>query len=376
MPQPLAGPGLGLPFPQNLFPTDLFNAPLDCPTNEVLLSPGNAIVLPAGDWYVNRGKYSDVQFLDPVTNIWRFPTTPLANNQFIKSDGFTVRVANLLGTPVSGVILAGGTGYVQATTTITANVGGSTWQPIVGGSLGVQSIVAPGSGFGNAPLVFIPAPPSPGIAATAVAALTAGTVSSVTLTNFGAGYTAQTVSALLLPSTTDPNFATASAGTVTFTLTNAGALTGALVTGNGEPLATISALTLSVGGSGTGASVGPLVLQTVTGSSITAGGAGFGTATAFPLVTTSGGINVIPSSSTNPNPKVELTDFVPRPAQGSGTTNAGGTISAINFTDGGKFLAAPSPIVIPAGGEIATTAATVTLTTGSVTDVVVIQPAP
>ena len=44
-----------------------------------------------------------------------------ATYQFVVSDGFNVRVANLLGCPVSASVTNyGAGGYVQATTTITA----------------------------------------------------------------------------------------------------------------------------------------------------------------------------------------------------------------------------------------------------------------
>ena len=37
---PLSGPGLGLPLPANLYPSELNNAPYDFATNKVCLAPG------------------------------------------------------------------------------------------------------------------------------------------------------------------------------------------------------------------------------------------------------------------------------------------------------------------------------------------------
>ena len=43
MTQGLSGPGIGLPLPQNLYPSYLQNAPIDTPTNKVALAAGDAI---------------------------------------------------------------------------------------------------------------------------------------------------------------------------------------------------------------------------------------------------------------------------------------------------------------------------------------------
>mgnify|MGYP001611893250 FL=1 len=68
MSQRIAGPGLGLPLPQQLYPTALYNMPPDAATNRIALAPGDTLPIPAGDWFVNLGQYCVLQFLDPVTN--------------------------------------------------------------------------------------------------------------------------------------------------------------------------------------------------------------------------------------------------------------------------------------------------------------------
>ena len=63
-----------------------------------------------------------------------------------------------------------------------------------------------GAGYGVAPIVYIPAPPGPGVQATAIATISNGAVNGFTITNQGAGYTTvPTVS--ILPNPFDPNAA-------------------------------------------------------------------------------------------------------------------------------------------------------------------------
>src|SRR5580704_4187760 len=141
----LSGPGIGLAFPQNNFPSELQNAPQDASSNRLALAPGDSFVMPAGDWIIGLGMYCVLQFLDPVTNAWTTPSGAAWNRgmQLVSCDGFSVRIANLTGCVVSAAVINGGTGYVQATTTITAigsfsNGAAPTLLPIVGGALGVN----------------------------------------------------------------------------------------------------------------------------------------------------------------------------------------------------------------------------------------------
>lgn len=386
MPSPLSGPGLGLPLPQNLYPSELNNAPYDISSNVQCLAPGESLVIPAGHWYVSTGMYCIIQFLNPITGTWAMGTAPgwqggIAN---IQSDGFNVRVANLLGCPVSAVLVAGGSGYVQSSTVITQTPGNGTWLPIVGGvnALSGSTLVSNGAGYGVAPLVLISPPPPAsnnangvgGIPASGYATIASGTVSGFTFTNPGAGYPAA-ATAVVVPSPFDPNLTTGiTAATMTFTLTNSGSLSGAICTNSGAPLANPANVTLTVTGAGSSASLTANVLQTITVASVTGTGIGYGNALNIPLTTT-GGAPV--SGSLSSNPDALHIAFRPRPAQVVlATTGTGGTISAQAGTiiDGGLFLSAPTPAVIPQG--IPTTIGTIALTMGGVPDIVVLQPAP
>lgn len=392
MTQRINGPGNGLPYPQGLYPSELNYAPPDSPTNRIALAPGDTLPIPAGDWFVNLGQYNVLQFLDPVTNMWSMGPNAAWNggHQFVVSDGFNVRVANLTGCPISASVTNyGAGGYVQSTTTITPTPGNSTWLPIVGGQLTVGSFLARGAGYGVAPEVFIPAPPPAannsngvgGIPATAYAVISSGTVSTISFTNPGAGYPS-TITAVLVPSPTDPNL---SAGitnaTILFSLAGSGSITGAICTNNGAPLSNPNQFTLTVTGAGTQATVVGNVLQTVTAATVSTIGAGYGTTAA--LLTTVGGVPATGTITNNP----EFNGLAWRPRQAQIGFTVGGATGSLGLQngsiyDGGLFLtnAAPGFVIGTqpiAGGSLAsTTVATIALTMGSRADNVIIQPAP
>ena len=371
--QLISGPGVGLQLPQNLYPSELYNAPYDLSTNYVALNAGDALPIPSGRYMVDVGSYALLQFLDPVTGIWRQESPARTGPQVVYGDGFTRRVANLTGCPVAAVVANGGTSFVQSTAVITATTGGSTWQAIVGGSLSVVSVGAAGANYSEAPLVFIPAPPSPGIQATGYATLANGTVASVSLTNFGAGYTTAPT-AVLLANPTDVNFGSITQATVVLGVTNAGVITGALCTNPGAPLATLTALTLTAsGGSGSGATITPQILQSVKSVSVVAAGAALGTVAAPAKIVSTGGGALSVSAITNPI--VELTGFKPRSFDGIGICGSTGTITSVTVLDGGLFLQAPTAAICPgAGGGSAPTLASLTFTMGNQIDTVLLQP--
>jgi hypothetical protein len=388
MPIPLAGPGQGLPLPQNLYPTSLQNAPQDVPTNRVTLAPGDVLAIPAGDWMVSLGFYLVLQFLDPVTGVWVTSTSASYDRgtKFISADGFTARIANLTGCPVSASVTAYGSGYVQASTTITATPGGSTWLPIVGGQLNGPFTVTSttnGAGYGVAPVVFIPAPPPAavntngvgGIPATAYAVITSGTVTTISFTNPGAGYPVAPP-IVILPSPFDPNLATGiTNASFTISLTGSGSITGALCTNNGAPLATVANISLVLAGAGTSGSLVANVMQTITNATVAGAGVGYGTSQS--LITSVGGV---PNAGTITNsPEFNHTAWLPRPAQ-IGLTPANTSVSAGSagvIYDGGLFEGTPVPIVVTATGlAAATTIATIAFVMGNVADTAVMQPAP
>lgn len=364
----IAAPGQGLRVPQSLYPFPLNNgAPFAEGQAEISLAPGLAIPVPAGTWIISTGKYCMIQYLDPVTQTWRGLSSARSKMQWVQSDGFNVRVANLTGCPVAAVVTNPGSNYVQATTTVVPTTGNSTWQPIVGGALASISVITTGSGYGMAPEVFIPAPPAPGVQATAVATISGGTVSGITLTNQGAGYTT-IPSITILPNPADPNLLAGSSITNATGLTaisdSAGKITAILCTNPGVAIS--AAPTLTVAGAGSSGAATAVWMSTITAASVTVAGSGYSTNS---YVTTVGGVTAATPTWTNPS--VELNTYTPRQAQ-IGLAGNGTTLTSVGtIYDGGLFTGTPSVLVLNSG--ITTTVATVTITQGGANDLILMQ---
>lgn len=392
MSQLISGPGIGLPPPQALYPSALNNAPLDTATNRVTLNAGDVLVLPAGGYFITLGSYMTLQYLDPVTNSWSSGAAASWNDgvQYIKSDGYTTRIANLTGCVYNIVVTAYGSGYVQASTSIAvAGPANVTANPIVGGQLTLVggTLTNNGAGYGKAPLVFIPPPPPPqsnsngvgGIQASAYAVIASGTVSGITFTNPGAGYpTAPTP--VILPAPDDPNLSIGITQAIAaFSLVGSGSITGAVVTNHGNPIPdnSLANVTVTPAGVGSAATLTANILQTVKLATVVGTGLGYGTVGAL-LTTTGGGTNT--GTVTN-SPAFLGLAFRPRPAQINLAVTAGGTLAAQAGTilDGGLFLTAPNAVVVTnplPGANVTISGATISLQMGSRPDIAIIQPAP
>lgn len=388
MSAPLSGPGLGLPLPQALYPTAVSGSVVDAGTNRIALAPGEVYPIPAGDFYISLGDYLVIQYNDPVTGVWVFANGGAFTRglQFVKSDGFNYRIANLTGCLVGALVTAYGTGWVQASTSIVVTGSTATFKAIVGGQL-TASVASAGAGYGLPPLVLIPAPPNAnnnpngvgGIPASAYAVITSGTVTTISFTNPGAGYpvapgrgggTTALGTVVLVPNPADPNINTGiTNATITFSLTGSGSITGALATFNGAPLAdgAMANVTLAVSGAGSSATVVPQVLQTVKTFSVS----GAGDRAAVAVATVGGGA----SAGTIVNsPEYLGLGFIPRPASGTlATTSANFTGTPV---DGGLFMATPTAYVVPAVAAAAYTLPTIAFVMGSRPDIAIVQPAP
>ena len=371
--QGLSGPGQNLPPPQPMYPAQLTNAPNIPATNTITLAPGQALPIPpspTGGWVVRPGAFVVIQFFDPVTLTWRGFNTSRGDPMRLASDGFNYRVANMTGCPVSAIVTTLGTAgsYFQSNTSVAPGVGNSTWQAIVGGAINPTitstfNSATGGVGYGVAPLVFIPSPPPPGVAASAIAYLSTSSVVSIGVTNQGAGYPVAPP-LLFLPNPTDPNYLSGTYTTpavATVGLEYAGRLTAVLCTNNGVPVSTMPSLAISGSGASAAATVVPM--WTVASTTLTAGGgnltsgvviSGGGTAAGTPVMT---------------NPATELNTAIPR--QFVGLAGPTGTLASIAATDSGLFFGTPTLVL---AGTLATTVTSITPTMGSTPDTVIFQP--
>ena len=204
------------------------------PSTAVTLQSGMYAVLPSGQYFVQLGRYSVLQWYDPVSTTWRNFNALAAGSAFpMTSDGYNYRIMNLSGTVVGGVVTTGGTsspgrsGFwpagssstngVTATVAAPANAPTMTAQMnvIVGGSIvnAAPTVVTGGSGYLVPPIVSFSPPPAGGLLPTAYAVLTSGVVTSIVLVDQGAGY-ASAPSITLTPVAGDPG----SGATATTTL--------------------------------------------------------------------------------------------------------------------------------------------------------------
>lgn len=375
MSQQIGAPGQPLPIGQFSNPYGLYSAPVGLPGNTVMLQPGENVVIPPGNYLIDPGLYSFIQFYDPLTTGWRTQNSSSRGLRQIVSDGFNVRVANLLGCPVGAIVTDGGDGdWVQSTTTVTPSVGNSTWQAIVGGMCSVVSIASAGSGYGIPPLVLIDAPPSPGVQATAYASIQTGTVSGVTLTNVGAGY--QSVPTVRIsPNPTDPNISSGiTDATVSIALVGGtptlGSIAAIICTNPGVSVASVP--TLTIAGAGTGSPAATAVrLTALTGLTVNGAGDGFTYGAGF--VTYGGRPSATPLYT---NPATDFSTYVPRNASGALAIAGASLVSVSAIYDGGIFAGTPAVAVLNATGGLQTTAASVSATYGTYNDTVIVQPAP
>ena len=390
MAQSIGAVGVGLPNPQALYPVAIPSIAAFTNPNRISLPPGGDIIIPPGDWAITLGLYSQVQFLDPVTQLW-VPIISTTGSNFltIESDGWNYRIYNPTGFPVGALITNAGTAYTSAPT-IAAATGGSLWLAIVGGGIGTLNCpstvtVASGVGYLVPPIINIAAPPSPGVQATAVCSISGGSIANFTIINPGAGYTsAPLVTAVQQMS--DQNFQSGSTtattqATIVAATSYVGMVTAVLLVNEGNNVANVAPTMSNTGGGGSGLAITPVMAFTVANYAIAAAGSGYNGSSA-PVQTWGGSLATAGTSgigaATN-NPMVSYGMFIPRQAQ-IVVNISGGSASlpnnAINqfsgIIDGGLFQVTPNNAIVlnptGAGGF-----GSLTLTMGGQNDTLIIQ---
>ena len=356
------GPGIGLPL---TVPALLSGTAVTVGAGPISLAAGETFVIPAGNFFLSLGSYTFFQVKDPYTGIWRTVDTFPGAGRTIYSDGVNMRLANLTGCVVGAYITNVGSGYTSAPT-VTLSSGTAAFTAIVGGAINsTVTITTAGAGYTHAPVLVVSPPPVGGVQATATCTVSGGAINAVTVVNQGAGYTAApTISVFPDPRDT---ITTAAVLTVNSTLAGSGTITALVRTDHGTPLTSVPTISFS-GGGGSSAAATAVMCLTATGITVDAGGVAYGNAQPFGVITT-GGI-VAGAAGAVVNPQLGPGLFTPRQANISGTSTAGGAITATGavVNDAGLFQAVPSGLVIAGGSALATTVGQVTITVGGRTD--------
>lgn len=395
-------------------------------SNEQQLAAGQSFLVPPGKWTIVVGPYSKLQWLDPVasipatatvapSNVWRAVRQGLTGQAArIVSDGGNFRIINDSGCMAGAAVTNVGSGYTNGVNGVgvTSSAGGSLWRSVVGGLISgtVTTPTPAGSNLTYPPICLIPPPPVGGIQATAHATISAGAIASVVIDNQGGGYTtAPTL--FMIADPRDPNnpefnpgaatplvmpgvavtagaIAAASAGgtlmnhlpamcsmfATAFTLTGTGTIAGIYCVDPGTAVTSLPTLTVA---SGAGAATA-LANFSVTAFVATSGGAGYGNAMPFAVRTITG---LATATTVNTQPALEKFITQPRPSLISGTSTAGGAITATGqiVQDGGiGFQVVPLMVVdtgITGGAAPPTAVANATATVGGTTDWFWITPA-
>jgi len=349
-------------------------------TNVMTVLPGKRYVIPAGIYAVDLDLVANIEFLDPVTGIWRVMSAAYSDGHtIVNSDGANFAIANMTGFPVGALITNAGTGYTNgigsAATglTVTASAGGSTWVPIVGGALGTSvTITTAGSGFTFAPTLIVDAPPNGGFQASMTCTISAGAINAVTVINQGAGYSG--VPKITVINDVRDLTAAGGAGQVntqavlTAALTGSGTLTGLYpaATGQGTVLTAVPTFTFSPA-STTAATA--IMNFAVTSYTQTAGGAAYGTSA---MVISNN--HLVGGASVLANPAHNIGLTTPRPCRITAGLSGGALTTAGQIVeDPGSGIQVVPSLGVLSMNSIATTVATATANVGGVNSQVFMQ---
>lgn len=348
----IRGAGMNLPLAGTL------------PTTPIALAAGETFLIPAGDLNVAPGKYTFVEWFDPIVQVWRPSIGGWAGANGVMnvpSDGTNYRLANRTGCPIAARVTNVGSAYTSAPT-VTASSGSSAWTAIVGGAVNSTVTITTAGTYNFTPTLIVAPPPKGGIPATMICALSGTAINSVTVIDQGAGYaTAPAVTILQ-----DPRDTAAGGGVLTTTLTGSGTVTGVVCTNQGTPLTSVPTLTFA-GGAGSNAAASVLLVATAT--AVTFSGATNAGNGSFAWIPPSG---TAPAQGATVNPTWDVGMYTPRAGWTTSVTTASPTTTVIGDGGLGQYWSGVTitPVLIyNSNGTISGATTLGTNTFGGVTDV-------
>jgi hypothetical protein len=338
------------------------------PSTSVTLQGGQYAVLPNGQYMVMPGKYTFLQWYDPVSMTWKnMQGTAQQTPYVLMSDGYNYRLMNPTGCVVGAVVTNGGTantaknGFWAAGSSSTPGVvatttGTATFNAIVGGvvTTTAPTIVTGGQNYVLPPLVTFSNPPAGGLVATGYATLTSGAVSSITITNQGAGYASAPT--ITLTAVAGDNGTGATATTVLDTTTNTGKLVALTMANWGSAYTAVPTITIA-GLAGSPAATAIMCFAVTTATTVTAASGGAnGSQLSYVGQKTAGA-----SITTNPDYTTGL--FTPR--NGLGAYNTSATFATQTIIDGGLSQIDSSNLAVIAVASTGTVVAATTFASGA-----------
>ena len=307
------------------------------------LQSGEVYLIPSGRWECKPGKYTSIQEYDPVSLFWRTigaggAAAPLER---IVSDGANYRLANQTGCPVGAEVTAAGTGYTS-TPVCTASAGSSIWRVVLGPYVSTVTVNNGGTNYTYPPQVTFAPPPTGGVPATGYSTISAGAVTSVTITDQGAGYNGGVPAVTFTP---DPRegvngVTQGSNAAATATLAGAGTVAAVICIDHGIGGQTaVPTLTISGGGGASGTATAIMCWSiTALTVSTTTGGSGY----ANPVIIS--GYDTPLGGAVRTNPMVEQSlvktrqAFIVGALSGTALTASTGVV----IKDGGVYTASPT----------------------------------
>ena len=242
------------------------------------LAAGETFIIPSGTWRLDLGPNISYQEFDQVSQVWLRPGgSQWGQPLYVDSDGVNFRLANQTGCLIGATVTSGGSGFTSVPT-VTVNSGGATLVAVLGPYVNTITVNNGGTNYTWPPLVTIQNPPNGGVGATAYATISGAVVTSITVTDQGAGFSAGTPQVNI---TNDPRDTTGSGAAAVANMAGSGAVIAVLVTnhGNTTNISTAGVLpTITIsGGGGSGATAQAIMDWTVTGIASVTSGSGYPT---------------------------------------------------------------------------------------------------